>query len=178
MPYVTNRYERVKLYAEVWQEAVTTVAKRYGISDVALRNICKKLAVPLPPLDYWARVAAGRKSPTPPLPKYSDPAKIVRERYVSDEPVEPDAERLVARREFRTRAENRIVVSEQSIYDLMRRDPSFPRPSQIGSEFSIRGSLPCSRSSRFITAARRALASVRGSNLPSLISRNASSPAR
>jgi predicted DNA-binding transcriptional regulator AlpA len=25
----------------------------------------------------------------------------------------------------------------RSIYDLMRRDPSFPRPRQIGSEFSI-----------------------------------------
>ena len=27
--------------------------------------------------------------------------------------------------------------SRQSIYDLLRRDPSFPRPRQIGSEFSI-----------------------------------------
>ena len=27
--------------------------------------------------------------------------------------------------------------SRQSIYDLMRRDQSFPRPRQIGSEFSI-----------------------------------------
>jgi len=27
--------------------------------------------------------------------------------------------------------------SRQSIYDLMRRDPNFPRPRQIGSEFSV-----------------------------------------
>jgi predicted DNA-binding transcriptional regulator AlpA len=27
--------------------------------------------------------------------------------------------------------------SRQSIYDLMRRDPSFPRPRQLGSPFSI-----------------------------------------
>lgn len=27
--------------------------------------------------------------------------------------------------------------SRQSIYDLMRRDPSFPKPRQIGSEFSV-----------------------------------------
>ncbi len=47
MPYVTLRYERAKLYEEVWAEAVTTVAKRYGISDVALRKICRRLAVPL-----------------------------------------------------------------------------------------------------------------------------------
>jgi len=36
-----------KLYEEVWAEPVTTVAKRYGISDVALRKICRRLAVPL-----------------------------------------------------------------------------------------------------------------------------------
>ena len=112
MPYVTLRYERAKLYEEVWAEAVTTVAKRYGISDVALRKICRKLAVPLPPLGYWAKIAAGKKLPTPPLPKYSGPAEIVRQRYVSDEPVEPDPEHLVARREFEARPENRIVVAE------------------------------------------------------------------
>jgi len=112
MPYVTIRYERVKLYQEVWTEAVTIVAKRYGISDVALRKICKKLAVPLPSLGYWARVAAGKNPPTPPLPKYSGPAEIVRQRHVSDEPVEPDPEHLVARREFESRPENRIVVSD------------------------------------------------------------------
>lgn len=27
--------------------------------------------------------------------------------------------------------------SRQSVYDLLRRDPSFPRPRQIGSEFSV-----------------------------------------
>jgi hypothetical protein len=112
MPYVTTRYERAKLYEEVWAEAVTTVAKRYGISDVALRKICKQLAVPLPPLGYWARVAAGRKPPTPPLPKYSGPAEIVRERFVSPDHDEPDPEHLVARREFEARPENRIVIPE------------------------------------------------------------------
>ena len=112
MPYVTLRYERAKLYEEVWAEAVTTVAKRYGISDVALRKICKQLAVPLPPLGYWAKIAAGKKLPTPPLPKYSGPEELVRQRYISDVPVEPDPEHLVARREFEARPENRIVVPE------------------------------------------------------------------
>lgn len=112
MPYVTLRYERAKLYGEIWEEPVTTVAKRYGISDVALRKICKQLAVPLPPLGYWAKVAAGKNSPAPPLPEYSGAAEIVRQRYVSDEPVEPDPQHLVARREFEALPENRIVVSE------------------------------------------------------------------
>jgi hypothetical protein len=112
MPYVTIRYERAKLYEEVWKEAVTTVAKRYGVSDVALRKICRKLAVPLPPLGYWAKLAAGKKLPTPPLPEYSGPTEIVRERFVSHDHGEPDPEHLVARREFEARPENQIVVSE------------------------------------------------------------------
>ena len=112
MPYVTIRYERNRLYEEVWAEAVTTVAKRYGISDVALRKRCKQLAVPLPPLGYWARVAAGKKPPTPPLPKYSGQTEIVRQRFVSEDAGETDPEHLIARREFKMRPENRIVVSE------------------------------------------------------------------
>jgi len=35
MPHVTLRYEHAKLYEEVWAEAVTKVAVRYGISEEA-----------------------------------------------------------------------------------------------------------------------------------------------
>lgn len=44
----TRTYEREKLHQEVWAEPMTTVAKRYGISDVALRKQCKKLDILLP----------------------------------------------------------------------------------------------------------------------------------
>jgi hypothetical protein len=103
------------------------VATRYGISDVALRKICRQLAVPLPPLGYWAKIAAGKKPPTPPLPRYSGPTEIVRQRYVSDEPAEPDPEHLVARREFEAKPENRIVVSET--LDTPHSRALFPQPS-------------------------------------------------
>lgn len=43
-----------------------TVAKEYGVSDVALGKICKKLHVPLPGRGYWAKKAAQR--PVPPQP--------------------------------------------------------------------------------------------------------------
>lgn len=95
-PSFTRKFGRRRL---------TTVAKRYGISDVALRKICRQLAVPLPSLGYWAKIAAGKKLPTPPLPRYSGLTEIVRQRYVSDEPVEPDPEHLVARREFESKPE-------------------------------------------------------------------------
>jgi hypothetical protein len=133
MPYVTLRYERAKLYGEVWAEAVTTVAKRYGVSDVAFRKICKQLAVPLPPLGYWAKIAAGKKLPTPPLPKYSGPEELVRERYVSSVPTEPDPEHLVARREFEARPENRIIVFEtlDAAHPLVAAtERAFRRPKQ------------------------------------------------
>ena len=68
--------------------------------------------MPLPPLGFWAKIAAGKMLPTPPLPKHSGPTEIVRQRYVSDEPIEPDPEHLVARREFEAQPQNRIVVAE------------------------------------------------------------------
>ena len=64
-------YEREKLYEEVWKEPALVVAKRYGVSSVALAKACGRLAVPLPPRGHWAKVRAGRKSaPRPPLPPY------------------------------------------------------------------------------------------------------------
>lgn len=41
----TRTFEREKLYNEVWAEPMTTVTKRYEISDVALRKHCKKLGI-------------------------------------------------------------------------------------------------------------------------------------
>ena len=111
MPYVTASYERTKLYEEVWADPVTKVAKSYGISDVALNKICKKLAVPTPPPGYWARVVAGKKIPRPLLPAFSGATEISRQRLVNAEPTEPDPEYLVAQRLFEAKDENRVVVS-------------------------------------------------------------------
>ena len=68
MPWQTIVYKRSDLYREVWEQPVRTVAKKYGISDVALAKICRKLAVPLPSRGYWARRAAGQDLPRTPLP--------------------------------------------------------------------------------------------------------------
>ena len=51
---------REALYEEVWTDAVTVVAPRYGLSDVGLVKICKKLGIPVPPRGYWAKLKAGR----------------------------------------------------------------------------------------------------------------------
>ena len=66
-------YDRKKLYQEVWAESVTVVAKRYGVSDVAIKKACKKLKVPTPGRGYWQQVKAGAEFRRPPLPKFDAP---------------------------------------------------------------------------------------------------------
>ena len=62
----TSHYVREELYEKVWKAPIQTVAKEYGVSDVALGKTCKKLHVPLPGRGYWAKKAAQR--PVPPQP--------------------------------------------------------------------------------------------------------------
>lgn len=61
-------YDRNKLYEEVWHEPVSTVAKRYGVSNIALAKTCRRLNVPLPPRGYWAKVKSGQPVTRPKLP--------------------------------------------------------------------------------------------------------------
>ena len=60
-------YDREKLYQEVWEAPVRDVAKRYGVSDVYLARICRKMSVPLPGRGYWAK-PEERRPPRPSLP--------------------------------------------------------------------------------------------------------------
>ena len=46
---------------------MTTLAKKYGLSDSGLRKICKAMNVPLPKAGHWAKAAAGKASPPPQL---------------------------------------------------------------------------------------------------------------
>lgn len=52
---------RETLYELVWAEPVARLAKRWGVSDVAVAKWCRKLNVPRPGRGYWARVQAGHK---------------------------------------------------------------------------------------------------------------------
>ena len=61
---------REGLYEQVWATPMTTLARGYGVSDVALAKTCRKLGVPLPPRGHWAKLQHGKKvPPQPPLPK-------------------------------------------------------------------------------------------------------------
>lgn len=59
---------REELYEQVWKTPIMTLAKEYGVSDVAVAKACKRLNVPRPPRGYWARIAVGQKIKRPKLP--------------------------------------------------------------------------------------------------------------
>lgn len=61
-----SRYNREKIYEEIWAEPILHVAKRYSMSDVGLGKVCKKLKIPRPGLGYWAKKAAGKPIPKQP----------------------------------------------------------------------------------------------------------------
>ncbi len=62
-------YRRSELYEQVWKDPVRDVARSYGISDVWLAKICRKLSVPRPPRGYWLRMRNGWPEKRLPLPR-------------------------------------------------------------------------------------------------------------
>jgi hypothetical protein len=51
--------DRVELYNEVWHQPLVKLAKKYGISDVRIGKVCRKLKIPHPGRGYWAKRAIG-----------------------------------------------------------------------------------------------------------------------
>ena len=82
---------REKIFEEIWAEPITTVSKRYDVSDSFFVRICKRLNVPRPPKGYWAKLAAGIPSPKPLLPnaKPGDQIEWARNGYAKVMPYPP-----------------------------------------------------------------------------------------
>ncbi|MEJ8756793.1 hypothetical protein WG947_07305 [Pontibacter sp. H259] len=59
---------RQALYNMVWKEPMTSISKKYNISDNGLRKICIKLQIPLPKAGHWMKLRAGKKVKVIPLP--------------------------------------------------------------------------------------------------------------
>lgn len=83
MTWKKTTFERQKLFDEVWATPVTELAKEYGLSDVGLRKICVSLDVPMPPRGYWAKLAAGKMIPKPPLHETAVATTYTRATYVA-----------------------------------------------------------------------------------------------
>ena len=48
---------------------MSTVCKRFGLSDNGLRKHCKSMNIPTPPIGYWSKLQNGKKTEIIPLPK-------------------------------------------------------------------------------------------------------------
>lgn len=70
-------YDRETLYHEVWEQSVSKVAQKYGVSDVMIHKVCKSLNIPVPPRGYWAKVQAGQTPPKEPLPKTTGKTSLI-----------------------------------------------------------------------------------------------------
>src|ERR1019366_3036280 len=64
-----SRYNRKELYKRVWSQPIQKLAAAYGLSDVGLGKVCRKLKIPLPERGYWTKRSAGKPvGIRPPLP--------------------------------------------------------------------------------------------------------------
>lgn len=76
-PLNAKFWNRVELYNEVWNQPIVKLARKYGISDVALGKACRKLRIPHPGRGYWAKWTAGKAVKQEPLPEFKN-APVVR----------------------------------------------------------------------------------------------------
>lgn len=63
--------DREELFNRVWSKPVATVARDFGLSGPGLKKICVRLAIPVPPRGYWAKLSAGQSVKRPRLPNLS-----------------------------------------------------------------------------------------------------------
>jgi AcrR family transcriptional regulator len=59
---------RAALFARLWREPLSQVAKDLGLSASGLAKICDRVAIPYPTRGHWAKARAGRAPVTPGLP--------------------------------------------------------------------------------------------------------------
>lgn len=70
---ITTCVDRQTLYEELWHVPGTQLAKKYGISDVALGKACRRHEIPRPPSGYWTMRKHGYEVERMPLPPVADP---------------------------------------------------------------------------------------------------------
>jgi hypothetical protein len=86
----TAKWDRHELYQKVWEFPLRKLAEEYGVSDVGLAKVCRKLHIPLPGLGHWTKIACGHKIPRPPLPEVNDLPILIRHIRKPETPLLPE----------------------------------------------------------------------------------------
>ncbi|MGD0346285.1 MAG: hypothetical protein ABSA85_05980, partial [Terracidiphilus sp.] len=127
------QWNRESLYEEVWQSPVSKVAEKYGISDVAIAKVCRKLKIPVPGRGYWARKSAGyslRRQPLPPFKNAPVLYRAVRTRppKLPNDPSDPELLQIAA-----VEAKNLPnPASEHSLIEEARKQFLRAKPDEYG----------------------------------------------
>jgi hypothetical protein len=74
-----SKWDRQELYEKVWKYPLRKLAEEYGLSDVALGKVCRKLHIPLPGPGYWTKIQCGHTIPRPALPTVQDLPDLLRQ---------------------------------------------------------------------------------------------------
>jgi hypothetical protein len=73
-PTLLARFNREELYERAWMTPLKEIAQDYGVCDVTIGRVCRKLNIPIPIPGYWHSRAANKPvPPKPPLPDALDP---------------------------------------------------------------------------------------------------------
>lgn len=102
---------RDELYKLVWSKPVVKIAIDFGVSDVAVGKICKKLNIPKPGLGYWAKKQHGKRTRQAPLPKQQAGYPVSYTIRKSVEPrFNPESETIQQHRIFEEDPKNKVIV--------------------------------------------------------------------
>lgn len=114
---VVESLTREELYEKVWSQPMTKLAKPYGLLNVGLAKICRKLNIPMPNRGYWWKKEMGLPAEQTPLPAFENAEDKPVELNRVEKPARPqkqltETERKVADEK---KEENRIRVPDQLI---------------------------------------------------------------
>lgn len=105
------KISREELYKMVWAEPMTSVSKKYGLSDNGLRKHCKSMSIPTPPMGYWSQLKYGKNPEIIPLPKQSAENKQSTDLCEKECILSPPADRNKVR-------ESEILSDDTSIFKV------------------------------------------------------------
>ncbi len=114
---MARRFTRQAFHDLVWTKPMVQLAKEFAISDVALHKICRKHAIPTPPVGWWAKQAAGKAVKRTPLSKVKNEAEIV---IASADLTSTDAALAEVREKARILASSGEVRSAAAMHPVIR----------------------------------------------------------
>ncbi|MCW5961028.1 MAG: hypothetical protein KIS76_12770 [Pyrinomonadaceae bacterium] len=122
------KFSREDLYEKVWQVPTVKIAEEFGISDVMVAKLCRKLDIPKPPRGYWSKIDAGAKREPAPLPPPNKKTKeyVYVNTIIQGDTVKlpPRVEALIAKERL---AENRLRIAKNfdNAHSLVRNARQF-----------------------------------------------------